>query len=217
MAGDEGLDRAHDRRPLRVQVRELLERRIMSGRYAPGEQLVEYRLAQELGVSQTPVREALRDLESRRLVEIREHVGTRVSMPAPEEDRLVDLLRLTVEAEAARLAAPRLQRHPLQLAGLRAHVDAMREAERAQDPGAMAEHGVAFHRGVVEASGSQLLMDVWNLLGVELRTARAIRSGVRPLEESAEEHLPILEALERGDGKEAARRQKTHAKQWHGA
>src|SRR5262249_33739473 len=71
--------------PLREQVKELVLERILDGSYAPGERLVETRIAQELGTSQAPVREALRDLEVLRFVESEPFRGARVREVSEEE------------------------------------------------------------------------------------------------------------------------------------
>src|SRR4029079_9865394 len=70
---------------LREQVKELILERILSGEYRPGERLVETRIAQELGTSQAPVREALRDLEVLRFVESEPFRGSRVRSMSVEE------------------------------------------------------------------------------------------------------------------------------------
>ena len=70
---------------LREQVKELLLERILRGEVQPGERLVETRIAQELGTSQAPVREALRDLELLRVVESEPFRGARVRAISAEE------------------------------------------------------------------------------------------------------------------------------------
>lgn len=215
MAGHAGsLVRGGPHRPLRVRIRELLESRILDGEYRPGDKLVEYRIARELGVSQAPVREALRDLAGMGLVEVREHVGTRVRDIEPHEDQAVGRVRVTLEAEAAKLAARRLPHHPEELAVLRARLAELRRAAEAGDTLAVARAGVAFHRAVIEAAGQPVLLDVWNALGIELRTAVAVRDGRMSLAETAAGHQPILDALAAGDARTASRLARDHARTW---
>ena len=93
---------------LREQVKDVLLQRIVSGELEPGERLVETRIAQELGTSQAPVREALRDLELLRLVESEPFRGSRVRVFDEEEMIEVYPVRASLEELAARLAAERL-------------------------------------------------------------------------------------------------------------
>ena len=90
---------------LREQVKDVLLQRIVSGELQPGERLVETRIAQELGTSQAPVREALRDLELLRLVESEPFRGARVRSLGDEELVEIYPVRAVLEELAAKLAA----------------------------------------------------------------------------------------------------------------
>src|SRR5207244_7422734 len=138
---------------LREQVKELLLARILSGEYQPGERLVETRIAQELGTSQAPVREALRDLELLRFVESEPFRGARVREVSDEELIEIYPVRAAIEEVAAREAAVRLDGD---VERLEAELDAMHRAADAGDLHEQVEHDVAFHRLIVEASGNQV-------------------------------------------------------------
>jgi DNA-binding GntR family transcriptional regulator len=86
---------------------ELIRAAIVEQRYAPGQRLIEQRIAEEFGLSRTPVREALRRLEAEGLVVAERNVGARVRPMSPTE--IVDLygLRIRLESYAAELAAER--------------------------------------------------------------------------------------------------------------
>src|SRR5258705_2794503 len=92
---------------LRDQIKDALVERILDGVYAPGERIVEIRVAQEFGVSQAPVREALRELESSRLVVSEPFRGARVRAVTGAELAEVYPLRAALEEVAARAAATR--------------------------------------------------------------------------------------------------------------
>jgi DNA-binding GntR family transcriptional regulator len=206
----EGLKRP----PLRATVRELLLERILAGQYGPGDRLVEYRIARELGVSQAPVREALRDLEAMRVVDIRAHLGARVrALPVTELAEAAPV-RAALEETAARLAAARLPQQPDDLDRLREHLDQMRAAATGDDPRRLAQHSVAFHRQIVVSAANPVLLDVWNALGIELHTALGVRDTPVPLSQSADSHQPILDALANGDPEAAARLSRQHAVCW---
>jgi DNA-binding GntR family transcriptional regulator len=202
------------RPPLRTTVREMLLERILAGRYGPGDRLVEYRIARELGVSQAPVREALRDLEAMRVVDIQAHLGARVrALPVAELAEAAPV-RAALEESAARLAARRLAHHSDDLGRLREHLDQMRAAAADGDLRRLARHSVAFHRQIVVSAGNPVLLDVWNALGIELHTTLGVRHTPIPLAEGADSHQPILDALAAGDTEAAARLSRRHAESW---
>ncbi len=135
---------------LREQVKDVLLHRIVTGEIRPGERLVETRIAQELGTSQAPVREALRDLELLRLVESEPFKGTRVREFGDQEMVEVYPVRAALEEVAARAATKNLAGD---VSALEAEVEAMRAAARRGDIQGLAEHDIAFHRLLVEAAG----------------------------------------------------------------
>jgi DNA-binding GntR family transcriptional regulator len=193
---------------LREQVKELLLERIMRGEVQPGERLVETRIAQELGTSQAPVREALRDLELLRLVESEPFRGARVRAVSLEEMAEIYPVRAALEEVAAREAAQRLD--PAADASLAAEVEAMRTAAVEGDLHRQVEHDVRFHRLIVEASGNRTLLEVWTSLGIEARTIMTLlKTGLDPAE-LAEMHQPILDALRSGDPDRAGRAVRAH-------
>jgi DNA-binding GntR family transcriptional regulator len=196
---------------LREQVKELILARILGGEYRPGERLVETRIAQELGTSQAPVREALRDLELLRFVESEPFRGARVREVSEEELIEIYPVRAAIEEVAAREAAVRLDGD---VSALEAELDAMREAAEKGDLHEQVEHDVAFHRLIVEASGNGILLETWLGLRIESRTiVTAIRSGLDG-REIAERHLPVLEALRARDPERAGAALRRHVEEY---
>ena len=189
---------------LRDQVKTLLLDRILSGVYAPGDRLVETRIAQELGTSQAPVREALRELELLRFVESAAFRGTWVRDVSDDELIEVFPIRAALEEVAAREAAKRLDG---EVADLEAEIEGMANARDVRE---QVEHDVRFHRLIVEASGNSRLLEIWNSLQVDARTTiTALGTGVSPAE-AADLHRPILEALRRKNAKAAGREIRSH-------
>src|SRR3954452_17931435 len=115
---------------LREQVKEVLVQRILRGELQPGERLIETRIAQELGTSQAPVREALRDLELLRFVESEPFRGARVREVSQEELIEIYPVRAAIEEVAAREAATRLDGD---VEALAAEMAAMHDAADAKD------------------------------------------------------------------------------------
>lgn len=189
---------------LREEVKSVLLQRILSGHYAPGDRLVEIRIAEELGVSQAPVREALRDLESVRFVESAPFRGARVRQFSDAELIEVYPIRGALEEVAAREAAKRMGGD---VSALEVELTGMRQA---QDVLEQVEHDARFHELIVAASGNSRLLEVWSSLQVETRTAiTALRTGLTP-QEAAELHEPIVNALRRRDSRAAGRAVRSH-------
>ncbi|MBA0050241.1 GntR family transcriptional regulator [Streptomyces sp. AJS327] len=181
---------------LREQIREHIVEGIVSGRWKPGERIVERRIAGELDVSQTPVREALRELESLRLIETAPNKGARVRELSAADLEEIYPVRAGLEQMAAELAAPRLAEDA---SALRPHVTALYAADRADDGEAQVRHTVAFHRELVQAAGNSVLLHTWESLGIEVWTALSIRWLGTKQQSYAEEHAAVLEAFERRD------------------
>jgi DNA-binding GntR family transcriptional regulator len=191
------------RRSLPARVREVIEERILDGALREGDQIVEYRVARQMGISQTPVREALRTLERDGLVITYPHRGTFVRRVTRREAAERYSLGMELEAFAARLAMPRLTRADYRR--LNGIVDAMAAAAagRERDGAAFArsvELNNAFHRYLVERAGHELLLKAW--LAVNPLNWRFV-TYTRLLDpnpvELAERHRSLLEAYRSGD------------------
>ncbi|WP_419994279.1 GntR family transcriptional regulator [Streptomyces boninensis] len=186
---------------LREQIREHIVEGIISGRWKPGERIVERRIATELEVSQTPVREALRELESLRLIESSPNKGVRVRDLTAADLEEIYPVRAGLEQIAAELAAARLAQD---VSALEPHVAALREADAAGDSEAQVRHTVAFHRELVRAAGNSVLLHTWEGLGIEVFTSLSIRWLGTHHESYAEEHQDVVDAFRRGDPEIAA-------------
>jgi DNA-binding GntR family transcriptional regulator len=188
-------------------VRDRLLEAILDGRYPPGSRIVETRVARELGTSQAPVREALRDLEALGVVEIAAFRGARVRRPSLDELLEAYVVRAELEAMAARLALPAFTTGDLDtMAGF---VAAMLRAADAGDTVEEASADAAFHGYLVERAGNGTLKRVWSQLEPYSRTYinMALPGGDR--RQMAALHAPVLDALRSGDSvlAEAAIRQ----------
>ena len=192
---------------LRDQIKDALLQRILQGAYAPGERIVEIRVAREFGVSQAPVREALRELEILRLIESEPFRGARVRGFRPEEIAETYPVRAALEEVAARAAAPRLAGHVEPLAD---ELEGMRAAAADADLHRFVAHDVGFHRSIVVASGNRTLIDMWETLHIDLRTRLTLIQRHDDLLEVAERHVPVMNALEAGDGMLAGRLVREH-------
>lgn len=198
------------RMTLAQQIREALVVRIVSGDIAPGERLVETRLASVYGTSQAPVREALRELEAMRMVETRPRRGTFVRHFVQQTLRECYVVRAALEETATRLA---MLAGSVPVAALRAEVKAMRAAARSGDADAAATASVAFHRHIVDAAHNELLKLSWEALRIEARTSVTMVAADVKLRDVAREHADLLKTIEAGDLEAACREARDH--QWH--
>jgi DNA-binding GntR family transcriptional regulator len=187
---------------LRDQVRDFLLARILSGDYEPGSRIIETRVAQELGISQAPVREALRDLEQLGCVVHEPFRGCSVRELSIDDLLEAFPVRAALEGVAARLAADRITDDELAvLAGL---VDTMRTAGAEGDALAESTADAAFHATIVEAAHNRVLARQWSQLQPQARTFISISMPASARGPVADRHLPILEALRSRDPERAA-------------
>ncbi|RTL25021.1 MAG: GntR family transcriptional regulator [Rhodocyclaceae bacterium] len=191
------------------QLGEEIEERIVTGVYPPGMRLDEQELAAAFGVSRTPIREALIQLASIGLVEIRPRRGATV--PEMSADRLCEMFEVMAELESmcGRLAARRIL--PAELARLRDAHQACEEARDAGKPDLYYQLNEVFHRRIYEASHNGFLAEQATALHRRLRPYRRLQLRVRNrMQSSFSEHAGIVEAIVAGDGEQAASLLRAH-------
>ena len=179
-----------------------IRERISSGSLPRGARVHQEDLAEELGVSRTPVREALRRLAAEGLVEMRTNRGARVADVDQVGMRGSYEARTVIEPGAARLAAGRRLAEPL--ARMRAAVAAQRRSLRNVQRSFEANR--EFHLALAEASGNEFLVQFAERLWVarigETIYERQVETQERMLLD-VREHEQIIEAIEAGDGRRA--------------
>ena len=192
---------------LREQVRDALLRDILRGVYAPGDRLVEMKIARDLGTSQAPVREALRELEAVGFITSQPHRGAVVGDIWKRGLHEIYAVRGGLEELATRLATPRLRED---VSTLQAEVDAMQDAALAGDIDGLIAHSYEFHRAIIEASDNLLLLSVWQGLHIETRTTITMMAPGIDLLAVAVSHQPIVDAIASGDVELACRIAREH-------
>lgn len=187
---------------LREQIKDVILQRILDGEYEPGARLVETRIAQELGVSQAPVREALRDLEQLGCIVHEPFRGCSVRAFSAQELLEAFPVRAALEALAARLAAERISENELlRLAEL---VGTMRDAADRGDPHDQSQANAQFHATIVRAARNATLERQWSFLEPFSRTYISVSQPGLDLRALSDRHIPILDALRARDGDAAA-------------
>lgn len=188
---------------------------ILSGALAPGYRLYEGRIAAELGVSRTPVREALAMLEAEELVVSVPNRGTVVRGVGAEEVQETYEVRAAVEGYAARVAAGRAGKP--ELAALRRLEREMERALARRFPSEgervrkLADLNAEFHKAIAAATGNRVLMrTIGTLIDAPLH-ARAYFWYTEPRKrQSASDHARMIELLEAGDPDECERFWQSH-------
>ncbi|MGH3280007.1 MAG: GntR family transcriptional regulator [Trebonia sp.] len=178
-----------------------LRRGILDGVYAPGARLGEADLADALGVSRTPIREALRRLGSEGLLSTLPNKGARVRQWTTSELGDISDLRAILEGHAAARAATRVA--AADIAAMDDLVTRMKAAAgdgTAADIGLLTELNGEFHRAVIAASGnSQLPAIMGSLLHVPVVSRTYRRYSPARMRQSIEQHRDLVEALRAGD------------------
>lgn len=195
------------RRP--ENLRQAIEERIVTGVYAPGMRLDEQELAASFGVSRTPIREALIQLGSVGLLQVRPRRGATV--PEMSAERLCEMFEVMAELEAmcGRLAARRIQ--PIELAALQRAHQACESARAAGDCDLYYEHNETFHRCLYEAGHNAFLAEQAAALHRRLQPYRRLQLRVRNrMDVSFSEHCGIVAAVVAGDGQQAAELLRAH-------
>lgn len=204
-------------RPLRpagtmnAQVHEALRRAVVSGELLPGSLHSVQALATQLGVSRTPVREALIKLAQHGMVKFERNRGVRILQTSVHDLEEIFALRLLLEVPATRRACTLLD-----AAGhkeLRRLYRAMERAAAADDEYVLWEHDRRFHRALLEASGNtRLAAYVDGLRDTVLRRGVSTAGSSRSLDDIVAEHLAVLERIEAGDADGAAEAMRDHVR-----
>lgn len=193
-------------KPLRDLVYDELKMKIMMGVISPGTRMMEVELAEEMGVSRTPVREAIRKLEKEGMISIEPRRGAYASSLSNQD--MVDILevRQTMEGLAADLATVRFTED--QKKELLEVSEAFNQAVASGDMEQMIALDTLFHHLIVEGTGNKLLaVMVSQLQDMVLRFRYLYYDDFRRAEKMPEEHKEILDAIFDGDpnkAKEAA-------------
>lgn len=182
-------------RPIRDEVFCLLRKAIIRGDYKPGEKLQEETLAEQLGTSRTPVREALRKLESEKLVTYYPHKGTVVSEISREE--VEDLFAVRALSEKLIIRRAAVKAKPEDIRELRKYLEA---SEAGKDADTILNSIDAFNEKLFEISGAEQLVDINRRIRERLQRV-LVSNHLDPVRSAVAhaEHLKIVEALEAGD------------------
>lgn len=182
---------------------EQLANAILTGQLQPGDKLVEERLAEQFGVSRVPVREALRFLEQRGLVDRPPYRGAFVSQLNTDEILELHSLRKVLESMATRLLTE--SQNPDALETLADIVERMKRQAEDNDRARILLLDADFHDALVRGSEHELLGAVWDLVSTKLRRFLLLkrRHTHRTIQDVVLSHKRILDAIRSGETERA--------------
>ncbi|MEB3366699.1 GntR family transcriptional regulator [Saccharopolyspora mangrovi] len=188
-----------------------LRERILSGGLRPGARLAQHELAAELGMSLTPLREAVRRLSSEGLIDLDSQRDARVASMSAAEARQLFEVRLSLDPTAAELAAQR--RTDEDLAALRSCAARLLPVTRAWGEEALTAHR-SFHRALYLASRNDVLVrmldDLWDKSDRYRRIGLELPPGEEPRTRDHREHHELVDLIEAGDAAGARELMRAH-------
>lgn len=175
---------------------------IVRGTYEPGRRLSEPELARELGVSRTPVREAVHDLEKEGLLQRTPGRGISVVRISHEDVEELYTIKSVLEGVAVRLACQRASDRDIER--LSRFISEMETLAKGEDIGAYARVSRDFHASLIRAARSPRLADLYRIVDAPIQRLRvyALAQPGRP-HDSVREHRAILDAIARRDARAA--------------
>ena len=196
-------------RPLREMVYEELKMQILTGTIIPGTRMMEVELAEEMGVSRTPIREAIRKLELEGLVTMIPRRGAEVAQITEKSMNDVLEVRRALDALCVELACDRISQEELQ--HLKKACDTFEEAVKTKDVKQIAQADVALHDIIVQATGNQRLIQLVNNLSEQMYRYRfEYIKDFSQHERLVEEHKDIYESIVKKDKETASNKAKVH-------
>ncbi|MBK9441462.1 MAG: phosphonate utilization associated transcriptional regulator [Comamonadaceae bacterium] len=190
-------------------VQQAIEQAILSGQYSPGVKLIEAALAEKLGVSRGPIREAFRMLDEAGLVRTEKNRGVFVRDISLDEATEIFDLRAAMEEMVGRQLARQIT--PAELQEVNTLLDAMTHAVSQKNIDVYYQLNLQFHDRLVELTGNRRLLAIYRKLIKELTLFRQLNlrdAGVLPLSEQG--HRQIVNAIASGNAESAGRAMADH-------
>lgn len=211
MSGIEHNDIDRQNSSLRGRVFARIENDILNGRYKAGDSLIESKLTEELGVSRTPIREALRQLELEGLVQLIPNKGVVVKGITSQDIEDIYTIRMLIEGLAARWAAEKIT--PEELNELKEALDLEEFYTSKKDVAHLSSLDSRFHDIIFKASKSKPLMQTLTSFHHYIQRARnASLNSPGRAEKAFEEHTAIFKALSEGDAEKAEKLTTEHVR-----
>jgi DNA-binding GntR family transcriptional regulator len=199
-----------DAQPRVVSAYQIMRHRILNNEWTAGQQSTEQEIAELLGMSRTPVREAMMRLQQEGLVQVIPRHGMRVLPVSAADMQEIYQILTSLEATAAELAALR-RPGPKELEPLEQATAAMTKALKQDDLVAWAKADERFHAQLLELSGNRMLTAVVLNFWDRAHRVRMITLRMRPKPvDSTKDHADLVKAIRKGDHVEARRIHQQH-------
>ena len=194
------------RKVFREEIRSAIRDAIFEGELRPGDKIIETFWARELGVSQGPVREAIRDLEAQGLVETVPFKGSRVRTLTEKDIRDNYSVRICLESKSIRDAIGQLSDEALGALTdqLQAILEEMDDCAGQGDLRRFTECDTAFHRAIIDATGNQVLLRLWEQCNMRNWFSVSALTDAESLKQLQQGHQRLLEEIANRDIKAAA-------------
>ncbi len=204
------LFKINDYELLNQKVYRILKTRIVKGDLKPGEKLLEIKIAKQLGVSRTPVREALKQLSAEGFLKMYPNLGAVVVEFSLEDIREVLQIRRALEGLAASIAAEKSSKE--EITKLEEIIEKMSNCVSKNDITAYSDLNGEFHNLIFSVCGNKRLIKICNnLSNSEQRfKIRSLRGNLGRLKYSLKEHQEIVKALKRRDAEQAGKLSQIH-------
>lgn len=188
---------ASHRQVFREEIRNAIREAIFSGELNPGDRIIETYWAKELGVSQGPVREAIRDLEAMGLVETVPFKGSRVRTLTEKDVRDNYSVRICLESKSIRDAISQLDDQQLAalVEQLRTILHQMDDCANRGDLRQFTDCDTLFHRAIIDATGNQVLLKLWEQCNMRNWFRFSALTDAESLRQLQSGHQQILEAI----------------------
>ena len=185
------------RQVFREEIRNAIREAIFAGELKPGDRIIETYWAKELGVSQGPVREAIRDLEAMGLVETVPFKGSRVRTLTEKDVRDNYSVRICLESKSIRDAITQLDEQQLAdlVEQLRAVLHQMDDCANRGDLRQFTDCDTLFHRAIIDATGNQVLRKLWEQCNMRNWFRFSALTDAESLRQLQSGHQQLLEAI----------------------
>ncbi len=197
-----------NRQTFRQEIREYLENAIQSGELKPGDRILETYWARQFGVSQAPIREAIRDLEAIGLVETKPYCGSTVRSLTEKDIQDNFSVRACLEQMAVRTMIGSLSEADLE--SLRLEAQAMNSAAVDHDLKRFVAHDERFHELIVSLSHNDVLLRLWRQCNIRDWTHMTVLATDMSIETMAQMHVAVFDAIQSGDAEVAAQSIREH-------
>lgn len=193
--------RINDHRTLRERILSTIRTEIVTGRIRPGTRIMEPELAERFGISRTPIREAIRQLESEGLISVNPRKGAIVASVSPQDISNFYDLKMILEGHAARLAAKNLTESDLRkMETVNRRIEAV---SAKKDPTLLIGLHDEFHDIFLRGCGNEKLHAIVRNLAMQFQRFRLIPKMPGRIKGSIRKHTEIIEAFRRKDAVKA--------------